>query len=142
MSKKRKSIGALNVVMNTGTEMLAEGLGGIGAGYVNKIGTYSPILPNQAGALSAIIVGGALKYFMKGNIGSNFGGGMVAVGFYELAKGFGIAGVEIINGVEDDNKMLANYNRRKANSGGQIINGDIINGLIRDNAVSTDADLY
>jgi hypothetical protein len=144
MSKRKKSIGALNEVMGTGAEMLAEGLGGIAGSYVQKVGTYSPVVPDQAGAIAAIAVGGAIKVFMRKNLGNNFGGGLVAVGFADLAKSFGIGGVEIINGTIDKDKeaqMIADYHRRKAVNG-QIINGDIINGLMRDNAVSSDKDLY
>ncbi len=143
MSKRKRGVGALNKVMSTGTEMLTEGLGGVAGGYVSKLGTYSPVLPDQAGALASIIVGGAVKIFMPNNLANNFGGGLVAVGFYELAKSFGVGGVEIINGTEAaDQKMIADYQRQKAAGGSQIINGDIINGLMRDNAVAKEEDLY
>lgn len=145
MSKRKKGgIGALNATMQIGSQMLAEGLGGIGGSYVSKVGTYSPVLPDQAGAIASIVIGGIIKAMMRTNIGGNFGGGMVAVGFADLAKSFGIGGVEIINGTidkETEARMIADYQRRKA-MGDVPINSEIINGLLRDNAVATEKDLY
>lgn len=146
MTKRRKGIHGLAKVGDTATNVFALGIGGIGGNYVNKFGTYSPVLPNQAGPIANIVAGAIIDMMFgggKGGFASNIGKGMVAVGFGGLAHSMGIGGNEFVNGTDSDAEMIANYRRQKmvnANSDGYI-NGDIINGLIKDNAVQADDDL-
>lgn len=141
MAKKRKrGIGAIAGGAEIIKDSAALIVGGLGGTYVNKFGAMSPILPSYAGPIANVVIGVALKKMVKNDLIANVGNGMIVVAGLYLLNGFGINGGEFVNG---DDAMIAAYKARKAVNGNQpIINGSIVNGLISDNAVQSDNDLF
>jgi hypothetical protein len=128
MAKRKKGMGAIETTTEVLKDGVALGLGGVGAVYINKFGSMSPILPAYAGSIVNIAIGVALKKLVNNSMVDNIGNGMIAVAIVNLASGFGING-EFINGT-DANMAYAAYNNRMG-----------IKGLIKDNAVQSDLDL-
>lgn len=104
-------------------------LGGVGSGYVAMVGRMSPVMPNQVGAALSIAAG--LFLVKKPGFAGALGAGLIAGGAKNLGNSFGIGGEEIVNGY-DEQYMLNGHDDSVG-----IIDADIINGFIEDDAVQT-----